>query len=52
VREELLAQAPKGSAADPFEERLTRDRRKTKKREDEQETELVVAGVDGKVDKS
>jgi len=48
VKDVLVAQAPKGAAADPFAEKLTRGRRRTKKREDAPETGLVVAGVDGK----
>jgi PPK2 family polyphosphate:nucleotide phosphotransferase len=48
VREVLVAQAPKGAAADPFEQKLARERRKAKKRKDAGEAELVVAGVDGK----
>src|SRR5690242_21743884 len=48
VKDVLVAQAPKGAAADPFAEKLARGRRRTKKREDAPETELVVAGVDGK----
>jgi PPK2 family polyphosphate:nucleotide phosphotransferase len=51
VKDVLLAQAPKGAARDPFEERLSRRRRKAKRREDAHETELVVAGVsDGEVE--
>jgi len=48
VRKTLLAQAPKGAAADPFEEKLARERRKAKKRGDAHENGLVVAAVDGK----
>ena len=48
VREVLVAQAPKGAAADPFEQKLARERRKAKKRKDAGEAEPVVAGVDGK----
>jgi hypothetical protein len=46
VRKELLAQAPKGAAADPFEEKVARERRKAKK------SEPVAAGVNGKVDRT
>jgi PPK2 family polyphosphate:nucleotide phosphotransferase len=53
AREVLLAQAPTGAAADPFEERLARDRRKAKRRTNRHETELAVAGVgDGRVEPS
>jgi hypothetical protein len=46
ARDVLEAQAPKGAARDPFEERLARQRKKAKTRE----PGLVVAGVaDGKV---
>jgi len=48
VKDVLVAQAPKGAAADPFAEKLARGRRRTTKREDAPETGLVVAGVDGK----
>jgi PPK2 family polyphosphate:nucleotide phosphotransferase len=48
VKDVLVAQAPKGAAADPFAEKLASGRRRTKKREDAPETGLVVAGVDGK----
>ncbi|HEX5584761.1 polyphosphate kinase 2 family protein [Gaiella sp.] len=49
AREVLLSQAPDGAAADPFEERLARRRRKAKRRDDAHETGLVAAGVsDGK----
>jgi len=48
VKDVLVAQAPKGAAADPFAEKLARGRRRTTKREDAPETELVVAGADGK----
>ena len=48
VRETLLAQAPKGAAADPFAEKLAREQRKTKKRADANQNGLVVAGADGK----
>jgi len=48
VREVLVAQAPKGAAADPFEQKLARERRKAKRRKDAGEAEPVVAGVDGK----
>ena len=44
VREVLVAQAPKGAAADPFEQKLARERRKSQKRKDAGDTELVVAG--------
>jgi PPK2 family polyphosphate:nucleotide phosphotransferase len=43
----LVAQAPKGAAADPFEERLARSRRKAKQR-----TVAVAGAADGKVDAS
>ena len=46
VKDVLLAQAPKGAAADPFEAKLARERGKTKKHE----TEIAAAGADGKVD--
>jgi len=46
VKDVLLAQAPKGAAADPFEAKLAHERRKTKKHE----TEIAAAGADGKVD--
>ena len=53
VREALVAQAPEGAAPDPFEERVSRRRRKGSRREDAHETGLVVAGgADGKVDAS
>ncbi len=45
AKEALLAQAPKGAAADPFEAKLARGRRKAKQRDDAQETELVAAAV-------
>jgi PPK2 family polyphosphate:nucleotide phosphotransferase len=48
VREVLVAQAPKGAAADPFEQKLARERRKARRRKDAGEAEPVVAGVDGK----
>jgi PPK2 family polyphosphate:nucleotide phosphotransferase len=49
VKDLLLAQAPKGAAADPFEEKVSRERRKAKKHADASDTELVVASVaDGK----
>jgi PPK2 family polyphosphate:nucleotide phosphotransferase len=48
VKDVLVAQAPRGAAADPFAEKLARERRKTKKRAGAPETGLVVAGVDGK----
>jgi PPK2 family polyphosphate:nucleotide phosphotransferase len=49
----LLAQAPEGAPADPFEERVARKRRKAKRREDAHETEPVGAGLaDGRVDVS
>ncbi|HEY2869713.1 MAG TPA: polyphosphate kinase 2 family protein [Gaiellales bacterium] len=52
VKDVLVAQAPEGTAADPFAEKLARERRKAKKRDDAHETELVAVGVDGKVDGS
>jgi hypothetical protein len=49
AKEALVAQAPKGAAADPFEERLARRRRKGKQRDDSHQTELAAAAVaDGK----
>ena len=50
VREALVAQAPKGAAADPFEEKLSRERRKAKKRDDAKDSELVVSALDGRVE--
>jgi len=52
VKDVLVAQAPRGVAADPFAEKLSRGRRKAKKRGDADETGPVVSGVDGKVDAS
>ena len=52
VKDVLVAQAPRGAAADPFAEKLSRERRKAKKRGDAGETGPVVSGVDGKVDTS
>jgi len=52
VKDVLVAQAPKGAAADPFEEKLSRERRKAKRRTDAREPELVVPGVDGKASAS
>ncbi|HEX3329816.1 MAG TPA: polyphosphate kinase 2 family protein [Gaiellales bacterium] len=48
VKDALVAQAPKGAAADPFAEKLSRARRKANKRDDAHGTERVVAGLDGK----
>ena len=47
VKDALVAQAPKGAAADPFAEKLSRARRKANKRDDAHGTERVVAGLDG-----
>jgi len=52
VKDVLVAQAPRGAAADPFEQKLSRERRKAKQRDDAHEPELVVAGVDGKASAS
>jgi PPK2 family polyphosphate:nucleotide phosphotransferase len=53
VREGLLAQAPAGAAADPFEERMARQRRKAGRRAHRRERELVPAGGgDGRVEPS
>jgi PPK2 family polyphosphate:nucleotide phosphotransferase len=49
AKEALVAQAPEGAAPDPFEERLTRRRRKGKQRDESHQTELASAAVaDGK----
>jgi PPK2 family polyphosphate:nucleotide phosphotransferase len=49
AKEALVAQAPEGAAPDPFEERLTRRRRKGKQHDDAQQTALAAAAVaDGK----
>ena len=45
MRTELEAEAPKGAAADPFEARLAKERKKAKRKQDAQATELVVADL-------
>ncbi len=53
VREALLAQAPTGAPADPFEERLVRERRKGRRHAHRRGRELVLAGGgDGRVEPS
>ena len=46
VKEELEAEAPKGAAADPFEARLAKERRKAKRKKGEPQTGAAVAGPD------
>jgi PPK2 family polyphosphate:nucleotide phosphotransferase len=45
ARANLVAQAPKGAAPDPFEARMEKERRRARRKRDAHETELVVAGV-------
>jgi len=45
ARADLVAQAPKGAEPDPFQAKMERERVKAKRKEAEENTEMVVAGV-------
>jgi PPK2 family polyphosphate:nucleotide phosphotransferase len=45
ARADLVAQAPKGVEADPFEAKMARERVRAKRKEDAKATEKVAAGV-------
>jgi PPK2 family polyphosphate:nucleotide phosphotransferase len=45
ARADLVAQAPDGAEADPFEAKMARDRVRAKRKEDAENTTMAVAGV-------
>ena len=46
ARADLVAQAPKGAAADPFEAKQARERARSKRKADKESTEMVVSALD------
>jgi PPK2 family polyphosphate:nucleotide phosphotransferase len=46
ARADLVAQAPKGAEADPFEAKQARERARSQRKESAKDTEMVVAGLE------
>jgi PPK2 family polyphosphate:nucleotide phosphotransferase len=46
ARADLVAQAPKGAEADPFEAKQARERARAQRKESAKDTEMVVAGLE------